>query len=120
MEERIQFLTHKDKQLLLVDFSGCQPTEVMVISTAARKVITSQPKASVLVLVDMTGAQLDRDALTRMKETAVFDAPYVKKSAWVGTETIPETHFQALKTFSQRKFFAFPTRQQALEWLAED
>jgi hypothetical protein len=118
--ERIQFAEHNGKRVLICDFSSCTPTEIMMLSTAGRQVITSQPKASVLVLVDMTGAQLDRDALTRMKETAVFDAPYVKKSAWVGTETIPEAHFQALKTFSQRKFFAFPTRQQALEWLAED
>ena len=120
MDERIRFLTHKDKQLLLVDFSGCQPTEVMVISTAARKVITSQPKASVRVLVDMTGAQLDRQAITRMKETAVFDAPYVTKSAWVGLDTVPAAHFQAIKTFSQREFFPFATRAEALDWLAQD
>jgi hypothetical protein len=120
MDERIRFLTHKDKQVMVVDFSGCQPTEVMMISTAARKVITSKPKASVRVLVDMTGTQLDKQAITRMKETAVFDAPFVRKSAWVGLDTIPAAHFKAIQTFSQRKFFPFPSRAEALEWLAED
>ena len=120
MDERIRFLTHKGKQLLLVDFSGCQPTEVMVISTAARKIITAQPKASVLVLVDVTGTHLDRKSITRMKETAVVHAPFVKKSAWVGTDTIPTAHFQSIKTFSHREFFSFPSRAAALEWLAEE
>ncbi|HYX68974.1 MAG TPA: hypothetical protein VE825_07565 [Terriglobales bacterium] len=120
MDERIRFLSHKDQQVLVVDLSGCQPTEIMVLSTAARKIITSQPKASVRVLVDMTGAQLDRQAITRMKETAVYDAPFVKKSAWVGLDTVPAAHFQAIKTFSQREFFPFPTRAEALEWLAAD
>ena len=120
MDERIRFLSQQDKQVLLVDFSGCQPTEVMMMATAARQVITAQPKASVLVLVDVTGTHLDRNAITRMKETAVFHAPYVRKSAWVGTETISAAHFQAIKTFSQREFFAFPSRAQALEWLAAD
>ena len=120
MEDRIHFLTHKGKQVLVVDFSACQPTEVVMMATAARQIITSQPKASVLVLVDVTGTQLDRGAITRMKESAVFHAPFVRKSAWVGTDTIPAAYFQAIKTFSHREFFSFLTRAEALEWLAEE
>src|SRR5579863_7958193 len=41
--------------------------------------VTAQPRASVLILTDFTGASLDQEALRAMKETAVFDKAYIKK-----------------------------------------
>jgi hypothetical protein len=55
-----------------------------------------------------------------MKETAVFDKPYVKKSAWAGAENLPQELSKSLSTFSGREFFAFKTRREALAWLVED
>ena len=49
--------------------------------------VTVNPHSSVLVLTDFTGAAFDRDALRAMKETAVFDKPFVKKSALIGRRT---------------------------------
>jgi hypothetical protein len=55
-----------------------------------------------------------------MKETAVFNKPFIKKSAWTGAESFPEESRQSLKTFSGREFPTFKTRAEALEWLAAD
>ena len=55
-----------------------------------------------------------------MKESAVFDKPYIKKSAWVGAENFPEALSENIKTFSRRDFPAFKTRDEALTWLAKD
>jgi hypothetical protein len=55
-----------------------------------------------------------------MKETAVFDKPYVKKSAWVGAHDFPTAFSDDLKKFSQREFIVFQTRQEALAWLVKD
>jgi len=74
------------KKILLVDFSNCPAHEVEKIARAAPDYITVQPRGSVLVLTDLTGAAFDPDALRAMKETAVFDKPFVKKSALIGTE----------------------------------
>jgi hypothetical protein len=52
-----------------------------------------------------------------MKETAVFDKPYVRKSAFVGVESFPEQFHEKLKSFSRREFPAFGTREEALDWL---
>ena len=119
--ERIEFVDHKGKQVLVVDITGCTPQEVIMLATAVRNVVTSQAKGSVRLLADFTGAQFNKDVITRLKEGTVADAPYIRKSAWVGTESIPAAHFQALKSFSsKREFVYFPTRAEALEWLAED
>jgi hypothetical protein len=55
-----------------------------------------------------------------MKETAVFDKPYIKKSAWVGAEVFPEGFAESIRSFSRREFQAFETREEALTWLAKD
>jgi hypothetical protein len=34
-----------------------------------------------------------------MKEAAVFDKPYVKKSAWVGAETFPQLFSESVRSF---------------------
>ena len=117
---RIQFLAFKGKQILLLDFSRLSAAEVEKTARTVPEVVTTRARASVLLLVDFTGAAFDQEALRAMKETAVFNKPYIKKSAWVGAESFPEESRQSLKTFSGREFPIFNTRQEALEWLAAD
>ena len=106
------------KRVLLVDFSNCSANEVEEIARSAPDYITVQPCGSVLVLTDFTGAAFDRDALWAMKETAVFDKPFVKKSALIGTDDLPASFCDELKSFSRRELVIFKTREEALEWLA--
>ena len=82
--------------------------------------MTRQPRASVLLLTDFTRVTIDREALLAMKESAVFDKPYIKKTAWVGAEHFPTAFFENLKSFSRREFPSFKTREEALAWLTKD
>ena len=75
---------------------------------------------SLLTLADFTGAQIDKTVATRMKEILVLDRPFVKRSAWVGTESLPHVFYEHFKNFSQRDFPAFETRTEAMDWLVED
>lgn len=115
--ERIEFITHKGKKVLLLDFTDCTPQEVTMLATAVKSVVGRQEKKSVLILADFTGAQFSKDAITRIKEVATFDAPYVLRAAWVGAESMPGTQFKAIQTFSTREFVQFKTREEALDWL---
>ncbi len=118
--ERVQFIVYKDQRVLVLDFTGCTPEEVKSVSDQAMRVITAQPENSVLVLADFTGAQLTKDAANRIKEVTTYDRPYVKRAAWIGAETLPKVLYEAIKTFSQREFPTFPTRQQALDYLVQE
>ncbi|HEY3039561.1 MAG TPA: hypothetical protein VGJ66_12560, partial [Pyrinomonadaceae bacterium] len=117
---RVHFTRHHGQQVLLVDLSHCRAEEVSNIVGAVQRIVTAQPRKSVLILSDLTGAHFSRDSVTRIKEVAVFDRPYVKKSAMVGAESLPEVFYKALKTFSQREFPRFKTREDALEWLVQE
>jgi hypothetical protein len=120
MHKRIQFISHQKKQILLVDFSNCSAVEVEKIARAAPDTVTAQPRGSVLLLADFTGALFNEEALRAMKESAVFDKPYIKKSAWVGAENLSSVFEQNLKAFSKREFPTFKTRLDALSWLVDD
>jgi hypothetical protein len=120
MEERIRFITHKNKQILLVDLSHCPAAEVESISHLLPSYVTAEPLGSVLLLADFTGADINRQAVTEIKRDAVFNRPHLKRSAWVGTEAIPQIFYEHIKVFSQRELPAFKTREEALDWLVEE
>ena len=120
MHERIHFISRQKKQILLVDFSNCSAFDVEKIARAVPETVTAQPRGSVLLLADFSGASFDHEALQAMKESAVFNKPYIKKSAWVGADNLPEAFEQNLKDFSRRQFPTFKRREEALTWRVED
>jgi hypothetical protein len=120
MEDRIRFIEHKGKQILLVDISHCKPREVETLALLVPSYVTSEPRDSVLLLADFTGAEFDRIAIERLKESAVFDRPHLKRSAWVGIEKLPKIFFEHIKNFSQRDLPTFATREDAMEWLVKE
>ena len=120
MHERIHLINHHGKQVLLVDLSNCSAVEVQKIARAVPEFVTTRPRGSVLILSDFTGASFNEEAVRAMKESAVFDKPYIKKSAWVGAESFPEAFKGDLKSFSRREFPTFKNRQEALNSLVED
>jgi hypothetical protein len=119
LTDHIQFINHRQKQILLIDLSNCSAAEVTKIFRAVPEFVTVRPRDSILILSDFTGAAFDPEAVRVMKEAAVFDKPYVKRSAWLGTENFPKA-FAEVSSFSRREFPVFETRKEALAWLAED
>jgi hypothetical protein len=120
MEDPIRFIDHQGQRILLVDLSHCPINQLEKLIRSVPDYITIQPLASVLVLTDFTGAAFDRDAIRAVKETAVFDKPFVKKSALVGMEGLPASFYEELQSFSRRDMTIFKNRDAALAWLVGD
>ena len=120
LTNHIHFINHQGKQVLLIDLSNCSAAEVEKIFRAVPEIVTTHPRGSVLILSDFTGASFDPEAVRVMKETAVFDKLYVKKSAWTGAESFPQAFSENVKSFSRRQFPVFETRKEALSWLTKD
>ena len=119
-ESRIRFISHLGKKILLVDVSNCSAAELQRLAVLVPEYVTTEPKGSVLLLADFTGAQFDREAALRLKETTVFDRPHLKRSAWVGVESMPRVFYENIKSFSQRELPTFKTREEAMEWLVKE
>jgi hypothetical protein len=120
MENRIRLITHQGKAILLIDVSHCSAAELLKISRTVPHYVMLEPRGSVLLLADFTGAEFDREAITSLKESTVFDRPHLKKSAWVGIENLPRVFYEHIKNFSQRELPTFKTREEALDWLVKD
>jgi hypothetical protein len=120
MEDRIRFIEHQGRQILLVDLSHCSASEVEKIARLVPSYVTSEPPGSVLLLADFTGAEFNRIAIDRLKEGAVFDRPHLRRSAWVGIESLPKVFYEHIKSFSRRELPTFKTREEAMEWLVQE
>ena len=120
MADRLRFVEHSGKQVLLIDFSQCNGEEMLLVLTEIQETVSDQPRSSVLILADFHGAQIDKTVATRMKEVLALDRPYVKRSAWIGTESLPQVFYENFKQFAQRDFPKFKTREEALDWLVSD
>ena len=120
MEDRIRFVTHRGQQVLLADLSNCNAEELARIARQVPAYAAEEPRGSVLLLADFTGAKFDKAAIEILKQATVFDRPLVKRSAWVGTESLPNVFYENLKSFSQRDLPTFRTREEALEWLVAE
>jgi hypothetical protein len=120
MADRIKFIIHQGQQIMLIDFTNCTPREMMAIVDDVQEQISDLPANSVLTMADFSGAQVDKKAATRIKEALVLDRPHVKRSSWVGTESLPKVFYQNFKNFSQREFPIFKTREDAMDWLVKE
>ena len=120
MSERISFITHQGKAIMLIDFSHSKPKEILLLLDEIQRTVARHERGSLLTLADLTGAHVDRTVATRMKEVLVMDRPFVKKSAWVGVDSLPKIYYENIKSFSQRDFPPFQTREQAMDWLVKE
>jgi hypothetical protein len=71
-------------------------------------------------LVDFRGASFDAEAIRVVKETAVFDKPYIKKASRIGRGTTLDNVSTEIRDFSRREFPIFSSFQEAVAWLVRD
>jgi hypothetical protein len=119
MDDRIHFIEHKGKQILLLDFSHATAPQMQLLLEHVRITVAQHARESLVTLADYTGATVDHAVATKIKEVLTLDRPFVKQSAWVGTESIPHAFLENFHSFSRREIVTFKTREEAMDWLVE-
>jgi hypothetical protein len=119
--DRVRFLTHKGKQVLLLDYRDlADEAEMLAMIEERKRVVSMQPKASLLTVADLTGARFNRTEITRIKEANVYDLPYVRRAALVGVDSSQEAQVEAVEIFSQHHHERFDQLEAALDWIVEE
>ena len=119
--QRVRFITHKGKQVLLLDYSHlADEAEMLAMIEERKRLIAQQPKGSVLKIADVTGARFSKNALTKVKEANVYDHPYVRRAALVGVDAHQKTLVEAVETFSHHHHERFASLAEALDWIVEE
>jgi len=119
MDNRIHFIEHRGKPILELNFSHANANEMQLLLEHVRITVAQHAHESLVTLADFTGATVDRAVATRIKEVLALDRPFVKKTAWIGAESIPHAFMESIQNFSQREISTFKTREEALDWLVE-
>ena len=100
--DRVRFITHEGKQILLVDYTNCTRQTLLDILAERERVALAQPPGSLLTLVDVTGAQFSKDTIEAVKMMAVRERDRVKRAAIVGMATQPKVFLDAVRNFAAR------------------
>ena len=120
LDDRLHFVKHKGHAILVADVSHCSAKEALLLMEMVRTTVARQEPGSVLILADFAGAKINKQVATRLKEVLVLDRPYVKRTAWIGTESLPHIFYEHFKSFSQRELPTFKTREEAMDWLVAE
>jgi len=117
--ERVQFIQHRGKKIMHINFADCKADEILAIIDQAKAAIRTQAKQSVLTLTDVTNTAFNSKVSDALKEFVVHNKPYVVASAVVGVTGLKQIIFNAVMKFSGRKLTAIDSLAEAKDWLAE-
>lgn len=120
MDDRIRFIEHQGKQILLLDFSHADAHQMQLLHEYVRITVAKHGHESLVTLADFTGSEVDHAVATKIKEVLTLDRPFVKKTAWIGAESIPHAFMENFHNFSQREIMTFKTREEAMDWLVAE
>ena len=122
MSDRISFIDNPvtGRPALLMDFSGfTSAVDALPHITAARDVVATQPARSLHGVVDVTGSKFNSQVVEALKELASHNAPFMIASGIVGIAGLQRVIFDSVIAITGRSNLkAFPTRGEALSWLA--
>jgi len=117
--ERVKFIKHNWRQLLLLDFSNCGADEAIKTIAEASEVIRLQTANSLLILTDVTNARYNLEVVEKLKDFTNANTPYVRASAVVGLDGLKKIVYNAVVMFSKRKISVFEDIEKAKDWLIE-
>lgn len=112
-----EIIKHKNKEIVIVDLSKCDPEKTFgILKEAAVKISQFAPK-SALILTDSTDAVYNGEVSSAIKEFSAGNTPYVKGSAVVGADAMRKILVSAVRMVTKRDIRTFDTREDAMEWL---
>jgi hypothetical protein len=118
--ERIRPVTHKGKEILVVDVSNSRGAGTSIdILAKAREQIDCRAPGSLRLLTDVTNTHYDAGGAEAMKAYSKGNTPYVKASAVIGVAGIKRVLFNAVVKLTGRHIATFDTVEAGLDWLAQ-
>jgi hypothetical protein len=73
----------------------------------------------VLTLNDVTGTSFDKESVAVLQSKVAANAPYVRRAAVIGISGLQRLIYEGIQAFSKRTLPLFPSRLEALDWLAK-
>lgn len=118
MAKAVSQVKFGEKQITVMDYSGCDKSEVLRRVDEVKSWISKQPLNSLLTITDVSGQIFDKETIAAFKGLAAHNKPYVKAGTVVGIEGLMKIAYNTVMAFSGRNMPIFETREKAMVWLA--
>ena len=96
------------------------PNKFVETRPASQKVVTSQPKDSVLVLSDFRDTSVGSDLLSSMNAASAATKSYVRRTAVLGVTEMKRKLADLLTALTGQPLKYFDDIESAKDWLAEE
>jgi len=119
---RSTWIEHKGKKIFYQDFSRnfYNTAAVQTELTEVQKVVTAQPKDSVLVLSDFRDTSVGSDLLSSMNAASAATKSHVHKTAVLGVTGMKRKLADLLTALTGQPLKYFDDMEAAKNWLAEE
>ena len=119
---RSTWIEHKGKKIFYQDFSKhfYNSAAVRAELEEVQKVVTSQPKDSVLVLSDFRDTSVGSDLLSSMNAASAATKSYVRRTAVLGVTGMKRKLADLLTALTGQPLKYFDDIESAKDWLAQE
>jgi hypothetical protein len=119
---RSLWIEHNGKKIFYQDFSKhfYNSLAVRVELEEVQKVVTAEPKDSVLVLSDFRDTNVGSDLLASMNAASIATKAYVRKTAVLGVTGMKRTLADLLTMLTGQPLKYFDDMEAAKDWLTQE
>ena len=121
LEDRVEWLNHNSKRILLADYSNLKGDDLMVVFNRSK---STQEKAGkdVLLIVDFTGAKANNEIVAALKKAGKELDKDMKKTAVIGLAPLHRIFYNGYiqVTGQGYKTKVFQKREESLDWITSD
>ena len=117
MKERLKKIVHKNKEVLIIDYSNCKEHSMIELGTAAKDLILKENK-NVLILNILNDKTYVTPRFVRHieKELRVAD-PLIVKNAVTGISAVQQWIVKGINRWYKSKLHTFDSVDDALDFL---
>jgi hypothetical protein len=124
-KERVNWITHKGKQILYIDYTGLKTpkdTDIILKTIEAAKKIVENSQENLLFLSNATDASTNIEVMNELKQFAAYckQKDIVKKECIIGIAGLKKVLLNAVNTFAKSSLKTFETLEEAKDWLISE
>jgi len=118
-QARMKWITYKGKEILIDDYSNIMPNQLPPLIENITNLTFQSGKKDILLIVDVTGAYANKEAVSAFSESGKKSKELIKKTAVVGITGVKKILLKVVNKFTGLNAKPLSTRKEAKEWLVK-
>ena len=110
---------YKEKEVLIVDYSGCRGKEMIDIFEEAKKLAQTESKQVVILNIFDNRTYVSPSFMRHIENNLNEVDWLINKNAIIGLSSLQEWILKGMNLWYKRQIYSFETKEQALEFLVQ-